>query len=67
MVLNDIISRVEQNILIKEVENNSFNIVLEQTVLSDEPNLIANTIITAPIANEKEKLEELVLETSEEN
>jgi hypothetical protein len=57
LVLDDIINKLEQNVLIEEIENNSFNVTLEQTDSTDSSNVVANTIIDAPFSNQINNLE----------
>ena len=57
LILDDIINKLEQNVLIEEIENNSFNVTLEQTVSTDSSTVVANTIIAAPFSNQNIKLE----------
>ena len=66
MVLDDIINKIEQNVLIEEVSKNSFNIILEQTVSNEASNLVADTIVSAPFFNETSKADEVVVEKANE-
>ena len=66
MVLDDIINKIEQNVLIEEVSKNSFNIILEQTVSNEPSNLVADTIVSAPFFNETGKTDEVVVEKAYE-